>query len=251
MPSIKFLRETNGALCDIWNREDGLTEATKNIGTETIKKIVMDMRKAIDANDSKSENKLRELAKKEMVKIVKPIMSEFNKAFNKFVKDQAADLSNKYGMDVDFWQDGKPSLAFGSSNSMLDAKAGFGGHLIVGPSFEENNMDEANDASSMDKYNDEKAKYKSDRATDKDGPEVEALWIEDAINELQKEIDHKIWFMNQVKSRVQGPYGSVYSSAYKKNMREDFARFKDQIKAWKSEIKELTKKKKDLEKNFK
>jgi len=28
MPSIKFLRETNSALCDIWNTEDGITEAT-------------------------------------------------------------------------------------------------------------------------------------------------------------------------------------------------------------------------------
>jgi hypothetical protein len=90
----------------------------------------------------------------------------------------------------------------------------------------------------------------SDMAADKDGPEVEALWIEDAINELQKEIDHKIWYMNKKKQDMSGPYGSVYSSAYKKNMRDDFARFKGDIKVWKSEIKELTKKKKDLEKKF-
>jgi hypothetical protein len=30
MPSIKFLRETNGALCDIWNIEDGITEAASS-----------------------------------------------------------------------------------------------------------------------------------------------------------------------------------------------------------------------------
>lgn len=130
MPSIKFLRETNSALCDIWNVEDGISE------------------------DAASE----------------------------------------------YWAD--------------------------------------------------KAKYKSDRATDKDGPEVEALWIEDAINELQKEIDHKIWYMNKKKQDMSGPYGRVYSSAYRKNMRDDFTRFKGDIKVWKSEIKELTKKKKDLEKKF-
>jgi len=148
MPSIKFLRETNGALCDIWNVEDGITEATKNIATQSIKNIVMDMRKAIDAGDTKSEDKFRKLAEKEMMKVSKPIMIEFNKAFDKFTKDQAAYLSDKYGLEIEFWRDGKPSIGMGTSQSSLDAKAGFSGSLIVSPSFAEDKTADDSEASS-------------------------------------------------------------------------------------------------------
>jgi ribosomal protein S20 len=146
MPSIKFLRETNGALCDIWNVEDGITEATKNIATQSIKNIVMDMRKAIDAGDTKSEEKFRKLAEKEMMKLSKPIMIEFNKAFDKFTKDQASYLSDKYGLNIEFWRDGKLSIGMGTQQSSLDAKAGFSGSLIVSPSFDEDKTDDESEA---------------------------------------------------------------------------------------------------------
>lgn len=137
MPSIKFLRETNNALCNIWNIEDGISEAT-NIASQSIKNIVMDMRKAIDSGDRKAEEKFRKLAEKEMMKVSKPIMIEFNKAFDKWTKEQAQSLSDKYGMEIEFWRDSKPALGMGTSESSLDAKAGFSGTLVVHPSFEEN-----------------------------------------------------------------------------------------------------------------
>jgi hypothetical protein len=68
-----------------------------------------------------------------MGNLAKPIMKDFNTAFSKFLKDQEKILENKYGVDVEFFRDGKPAISFGTQDYAVAAKAGFSTMLAVNP----------------------------------------------------------------------------------------------------------------------
>lgn len=136
----KFLAETNSGLVDVWNSEDGrdhrLAEAT-NIATKQVEKIIIDMRKAIEAGDSKKEEKLRQEAKKAMAQATKLMMKEFHKNLDQWMKEQTKYLSDKYGMPAEIIRDSKPAVSFGNQNSYITVKTGFSGVLMVEPPFPE------------------------------------------------------------------------------------------------------------------
>ena len=119
MPSIKFLRETNSALCDIWNVEDGISEAS-----------------SFKSGDSLAS------AKKLMAEAAKPVIKEFDSNFNKFLKEQMKYLSGKYDREVQLVRDSKPSLEFGNQDSPIAAKAGFSTMLMINPKFDDDNLSE-------------------------------------------------------------------------------------------------------------
>jgi len=132
----KFLSETNDSLVRIWDIEEGrnpLAEETTNIVNAKLSQLIKSLRSAIDSGDRKAEDRINKEIKKEMGNLAKPIMKDFNSAFKKFLKEQEKILENKYGVDLEFFEDGKPSIAFGTQDYMNAAKAGFGTILAVNP----------------------------------------------------------------------------------------------------------------------
>jgi hypothetical protein len=132
----KFLSETNDSLVRVWDIEEGvnpLREETTNIANAKLSQLIKSLRAAIDSGDRKSEDRINKEIKKEMGNLAKPIMKDFNSAFNKFLKDQEKILENKYGVDVEFFQDGKPAISFGTQDYAVAAKAGFSTVLAVNP----------------------------------------------------------------------------------------------------------------------
>lgn len=130
----KFMAETNSSLADVWDKEDGTTKDLKeatNIAQKQLEKSVKDMRQAMKDKDSKGEEKHRKASQKIMIDVSKPIMREFQANLKAFLTAQKKELSNKYGMPVDVYDDGKPVLGIGTNSSPLATKAGFGFHLIV------------------------------------------------------------------------------------------------------------------------
>lgn len=132
----KFLSETNDSLVKVWDIEEGrnpLIEETTNIATAKLSQLIKSLRAAIDSNNRKAEDQINKEIRKEMGNLAKPIMKDFNSAFTKFLKDQEKVLENKYGVDIEFFRDGKPFIGFGTQDYASAAKAGFSTVLAVNP----------------------------------------------------------------------------------------------------------------------